>query len=465
MAAPKSNSAATPGNVVPRFDFTQVGSGAQSAGIASPQQAMAIYNGVDPSIGLNPWVRQRLGDWFSKHGGSPSDPNALYNAIDWGYRELQREKQKDPKFTSSGLLDKAIATALAVGGNLIAPGIGGAIGGALGGALTNHGDLKSAALGGVGGYLSGGTVAKLAGKIGIPVGKSIGFSDLLGKAGSAAAPGAGLWSASLGGAAPSAGAAAGLTSGAAGGAGLLSTVANAGRSALKTAGTALESPFGKLATQIAVPALTGLASGGDDQAAIANDQSAVAAQAEADRQQRITEGNAAIESALAGFNDDYFGRAGKDYLDYYTPQLDEQYKNANRSLVLNLSRSGNLASSSGGRQRGGLVDQYGMHRRALEDSSQSWISKLRSDVDSTRGELQQLVLQGADPLAVSQQAAARAKTLGAPASFSPLANVFADSIANLSNAAALGSVGYGGSAASKPLNFGNALGGAVRVVQ
>src|SRR3546814_21199857 len=79
----------------------------------------------------------------------------------------------------------------------------------------------------------------------------------------------------------------------------------------------------------------------------------IARQQEEARQQRIRDGQSAIDTNFAQFNDPYFDDYRQDYMAYYQPQLDRQYQNARRKSVLGLHRTGNLSSSRSAERRVG----------------------------------------------------------------------------------------------------------------
>src|SRR3546814_2340849 len=71
----------------------------------------------------------------------------------------------------------------------------------------------------------------------------------------------------------------------------------------------------------------------------------IARQQEEARQQRIRDGQSAIDTNFAQFNDPYFDDYRQDYMAYYQTQLDSQYQHARRKSVLGLHRPGHLSRS------------------------------------------------------------------------------------------------------------------------
>ena len=78
-----------------------------------------------------------------------------------------------------------------------------------------------------------------------------------------------------------------------------------------------------------------------------------AQQAEAERQRaeeearqgRVREGADAINTAFAGYDDDFYKGITQNYLDYARPQVEDQFKDAARQLRINLARNAMLDSS------------------------------------------------------------------------------------------------------------------------
>lgn len=177
----------------------------------------------------------------------------------------------------------------------------------------------------------------------------------------------------------------------------------------------------------------------------AQDNSAqIAAEREAKRQQDIAAGRARIDEAFGQFNDPYYQGVEKSYTDYYNPQVDSQYEDAQRKLKLNLARTGNLNSGSGARQLGDLTRAYTDQRTAISGQAIDQANKQRGTVEQTKGELYNQNTSAADPAAAAASAAARVGTLSSPQSFSPLSALFASFFDNAATNVAAESRGYPG---------------------
>lgn len=134
------------------------------------------------------------------------------------------------------------------------------------------------------------------------------------------------------------------------------------------------------------------------------------------------------------FDEDFFGRAEKDYLDYYIPQFERQADAARRGNTIALARSGNIGGSVGARRTGNLAEDIEEQRRKLIDDAMRYSTGLETDLEQTRASLIGQAEAGAGQESVASLAAAKAKQLTAPPAFSPLADLFQNYTAALTNA-------------------------------
>lgn len=171
----------------------------------------------------------------------------------------------------------------------------------------------------------------------------------------------------------------------------------------------------------------------------------IARQQEAERQQRVKAGTVKIDEAFSGFNDDYFSGVGKAYSDYYAPQLDRQYQAARDRTTYALADSGGLDSTAAGSKFGNLTADYGVQRQQIEDRAIGAQQDLRGQVEQNRSELIRQLETGSGVESTAQTALARAQSLSAPQTFSPLGDLFAQYTGNVRNNVALQGAGYTGS--------------------
>ena len=168
------------------------------------------------------------------------------------------------------------------------------------------------------------------------------------------------------------------------------------------------------------------------------DNSAEIARAEeAARQERIATGQASIDQSFAGFNDDFYNQYQQDYTDYYNPQLDDQFADANKRLTLQLAQSGNLTGSVGARQLADLRKNYDDQKLAIAGNASNAVQGLRSDIDNNRSQLYANNRAAADPGSAASAATSAAQSLQPGPQTSPLGNVFSDFFSNVGNVQAV----------------------------
>lgn len=163
----------------------------------------------------------------------------------------------------------------------------------------------------------------------------------------------------------------------------------------------------------------------------------IAAQQEAARQAKVTEGQAAIDNSFTGFNDEFYNKYGTDYTNYYTPQLTDQYTDARKRLTLQLAKTGNLTSSAGANQLAELQKHFDTQNTGITNQSLAAINALKGNIDQRKSQLYADNRAAADPANAGRAAAEAAAALQPGPPTSPLANTFNDFFNNIGNAAAI----------------------------
>jgi hypothetical protein len=179
----------------------------------------------------------------------------------------------------------------------------------------------------------------------------------------------------------------------------------------------------------------------------ASSDSKIAKQQRADevaRQARITSGMGDISNAFAGFDDQYYAKRAKDYVDYATPQLDQQVKEAHDKMVYALSRTGNLDSSAAIKRDNDLTRQTDAQRIGIANEGLNQANTARSNVESTRGNVVAELNATGDSSAAAQTALRQAQNLNTPQGYSPLGDLFAQFANGLSTIGTNAGNGYSG---------------------
>lgn len=163
----------------------------------------------------------------------------------------------------------------------------------------------------------------------------------------------------------------------------------------------------------------GKGGGGGEAAAARADEQA--------RQRRIRRGMGRIDNIFdSQFNDDFFSGRQQAFMDYATPQLEQQFGDAQRDLTFSLARQGLTDSSVRGQQTGELQRMFDMNRQDIADQALAYGSDSRNAVEDARGDLVRTLQATGDADAAAKGALARATALSQPQNFSPLANLFGD---------------------------------------
>ncbi|QOG06407.1 hypothetical protein IGS74_18060 [Aureimonas sp. OT7] len=127
-----------------------------------------------------------------------------------------------------------------------------------------------------------------------------------------------------------------------------------------------------------------------------------------------------------GFNDDFFNRQRQNYIDYATPQLDQQYGDANKQLTFSLTRSGLFDSSVRGEKASDLQRAYDLNKQKIADDALSHSTQSRNAVEDARANLISMLNATGDAEGAANAALARSQALSQAPSFSPLTSLFAD---------------------------------------
>lgn len=148
---------------------------------------------------------------------------------------------------------------------------------------------------------------------------------------------------------------------------------------------------------------------------------------EIQRQERIREGTDRIDGIFGGqFNDDYYGGRRQAFLDYATPQLDDQFADASKALTYQLARQGLLDSSVRADKTAELQKKYDLNKQQIGDQALSYETEARNNVEKSRSDLITMLNATGDAEGAANSAMARSDALSQPQAFSPLTSLFAD---------------------------------------
>lgn len=161
-------------------------------------------------------------------------------------------------------------------------------------------------------------------------------------------------------------------------------------------------------------------------------------------------------AASGGFNNDFFTKRRQAYIDYATPQLNDQHTDAQKQLTFALTRSGLLDSSARGQKAAELQKKYDLTRQQIADQALASEGEARSAIEDARSNLITTLNATGDATGAANSAIARASALSQPAAYSPLSNLFADFTSGLGTQAALERANYY-SGGQTPLRYNTGL--------
>lgn len=176
-------------------------------------------------------------------------------------------------------------------------------------------------------------------------------------------------------------------------------------------------------------------------------ESEIAKQQRADevaRQNRIAQGQIGIDGTFKQFDDNYYAKRAKDYVDFATPTLERQAGNARNSLIYALSRTGNLDSSAANKQNADLTAETDAQRVGIANAGLDNANKARTNVENVRSNLVSELNATGNSEAASNGALRQAQNLNTPVGYSPLGNLFSSFVSNLSSIGSNANNGYSG---------------------
>lgn len=176
-----------------------------------------------------------------------------------------------------------------------------------------------------------------------------------------------------------------------------------------------------------------------------------ARQAEEKRQAEIRAGTTRVNDIFKQFDDGFFDGRQKAFMDYASPQLEDQYGDAQKQLTFALTRNGTLDSSIRGEKTGELQKAYDLNKQQIADQALASSTEARNATEDARANLIATLNATGDATGAANAALARSSALSKPAAYSPLTNLFADFTSTLGTQAALERANYysGGSTGSR----------------
>lgn len=129
-------------------------------------------------------------------------------------------------------------------------------------------------------------------------------------------------------------------------------------------------------------------------------------------------------ATTGGFNEAFYQKRAKDYVDYATPQLERQAADARKQLIFSLSRGGNLSSSAGFDKNASLDRDVNEQRIGIANEGLNQANQTRSQVENIRSGLVSELNATGDDSAAAASAIRQASNINSPVGYSPLGNLF-----------------------------------------
>lgn len=145
---------------------------------------------------------------------------------------------------------------------------------------------------------------------------------------------------------------------------------------------------------------------------------------EQERANKISGNVSSIGSAFSKFDDPFFEQAGSNVREFFTPQLQEQFEEAQEKTAFNLANKGLSDSSVAADKAGELKDLFDRELRNIETKAGEAENQLRTDVSNRRSNLIRLAESGTGLDNFSELITPEVSSVQLPTNFNALGDVF-----------------------------------------
>ena len=149
-----------------------------------------------------------------------------------------------------------------------------------------------------------------------------------------------------------------------------------------------------------------------------------AAEAEARRQLKVDAGLAEIEKIFGQYDQDFYDKSSDAYLDYYEPQLEDQFKEGLKELQFALARGGRFGSSTEVNRKAKAAEELGFQKNELASGAIQAADASEKAVTAAKRDMTNLNQINANPDLAASLSQAQSSILNQPAKFDPLLDVF-----------------------------------------
>lgn len=163
-------------------------------------------------------------------------------------------------------------------------------------------------------------------------------------------------------------------------------------------------------------------------------QLAQAQEVERQRQGKISANSASIDQAFSQYDDNYYNKASTGVTDYYIPQLEQQFSDAQRKVALDLAEKGQSDSSVAARKAGELKTMYDTNLQHIQSKAADAANQARTDVSTRKGNLKSLAEGGQSLDNFKDVLTPQIQSISLPSSYDTLGQVFSSLTNNLNSA-------------------------------
>ena len=154
-------------------------------------------------------------------------------------------------------------------------------------------------------------------------------------------------------------------------------------------------------------------------------------------------------ATTGGFDDAFYNKYKQQVLDYYQPDEQRQYEQAQRDLTYNLARAGTLVSSTAGDKQGDLAYNDALQKANIVANANAQTGQLQQQIQSNKQDLINQLYATDDPTLTANlaESSAKASQLQNP-TLTPAASLFTPITVGATSA--LSGLGYGASPYASP---------------
>lgn len=169
----------------------------------------------------------------------------------------------------------------------------------------------------------------------------------------------------------------------------------------------------------------------EDQRIQAEKQLAEQRRVEAERTGKINQNVSSIDQAFAGFDDEFYGKASQNVLDYYTPQLQDQFTEAQKKQAFKLADQGLSDSSVAGEKAADLKTLFDRELTNISSKAEGASNAARADVSNRTSNLRRMAEAGNGLDNFNSFLTPEVSQVNLPTNFSSLGDVFGSVAGNI----------------------------------